>query len=57
MRILKNPTDQHYWWIFNPTAIAARVHAAYSKDFLNVIWVRRLDKDETAQVMKLLEAA
>ena len=53
MRILKHPIDQCYWWIFNPTAIAARVHAAFSKDFLNVIWVRRLNKDETDQVKKL----
>lgn len=57
MRILKHPVNKEYWWYFCPTTIAARIRALGSDDRLGVIWVRPLDKDETAQVNKLLGAA
>lgn len=57
MRILQRPGDGRFWWYFCPTVIAARVHAIFSNDRLGVIWVRPLDKDETAQVKKLMGAA
>ena len=57
MRILKHPVDKSYWWYFCPTTIAARIRALGSDDRLGAIWVRPLDKDETAQVNKLMGAA
>jgi hypothetical protein len=58
MRIWPNPMDANrLWWYFHPKVIYARVHAIYSDDLLPVIWVRPLDKEETAQVEKMMGTA